>query len=138
MTRETVLEDLIAEQGALDAVLAPLDPSAWELPTPSPGWTISQQVAHLSYFDRAAAKAITDPAGFAEERDAMIGAAMADPDALDALTLGEYQGMEPAELLALWREADANSAKQRRRSKTDSASNGTARTCRGGRSSPPG
>lgn len=103
----TVLDDLSAEQQALDAVLTGLAPRSWELPTPSAGWTVAHQVAHLTFFDRAAARAITDPGGFAAERDAFIGEALADPDAVDRLTLSGYLELSPPELLSVWREARA-------------------------------
>jgi uncharacterized protein (TIGR03084 family) len=105
MAIQAVLEDLEAEQEALDAVVAPLDPTAWGLATPSPGWSIAHQIAHLTYFDRAAAEAMTDPEAFAAARDALIEAAMADPDAIDDLSLAEYMDLEPAELLSTWRDA---------------------------------
>lgn len=105
MAIEAVLEDLTAEQDALDVVVAPLDPTAWELATPSPGWNVAHQIAHLTYFDRAAAEAITDPEAFAATRDALIEAAMADPDAIDDLTLAEYIDLEPPGLLTAWRSA---------------------------------
>lgn len=57
----TVAADLRAEQNSLDALVAPLTEEQWRLPTPSPGWTITDQIAHLAYFDRAAAIAISTP-----------------------------------------------------------------------------
>jgi len=56
--------DLAAEHAAVDAMLAGLGDDGWRTPTPAPGWTISDQIGHLAYFDGAAALAITDPAGF--------------------------------------------------------------------------
>lgn len=105
MAIQAVLEDLEAEQEALDAVVAAIDPSAWDLATPSPGWSIAHQIAHLTYFDRAAAQAMTDPEAFAAARDALIEAAMADPDVIDDLSLAEYLDLEPTRLLATWRDA---------------------------------
>lgn len=100
-----VLEDLAAEQEALDAVVAPLDPAAWGLPTPSPGWSIAHQIAHLTYFDHAAAQAMTDPDAFAASRAALIETVMADPDSMDDITLSAYLDLDPSGLLAAWREA---------------------------------
>jgi len=56
-----VAADLVAEQQALDDVVSALDEDSWALGTPSPGWTVADQVAHLTYFDEAAATAIVDP-----------------------------------------------------------------------------
>ena len=66
-TAASVRADLIAEQDALDAVVAPLDDDLWALPTPSPRWTIADQIGHLTYFDWTAALAITDEDGRAKE-----------------------------------------------------------------------
>ncbi|MGM1061190.1 TIGR03084 family metal-binding protein [Saccharothrix sp. Mg75] len=71
---EHVLDDLRAESGVLDDLVADAD---WSLPTPAAGWTIAHQVAHLSWTDRIAALAARDPAAFA-------GAlATATPDMVD-------------------------------------------------------
>ncbi len=64
LTVADVATDLVAEQQALDAVVAELDDRAWDVPTPAPGWTVGDQVAHLTYFDGTATRAITDPDGF--------------------------------------------------------------------------
>ena len=53
-----VAADLVAEQQALDEVVADLDIEVWRRATPSPRWTVADQVAHLTYFDEAAATAI--------------------------------------------------------------------------------
>ena len=52
--------DLVAEQQDLDDVVSGLDGVGWMSATPSPRWTVADQVAHLTYFDEAAATAITD------------------------------------------------------------------------------
>ncbi|MEE3102888.1 MAG: maleylpyruvate isomerase N-terminal domain-containing protein, partial [Actinomycetota bacterium] len=64
MDVQDVAADLVAEQQALDEVVAGLDAADWAAPTPSAGWAVSDQVAHLTYFDRAAATAITEPEAF--------------------------------------------------------------------------
>ena len=70
--------DLDAEQQVLDDIVAVLDDAGWALPTPSPGWTVADQIGHLTYFDRAAATAITDPPAFAASGQALYAAAL-DP-----------------------------------------------------------
>ena len=59
-----VVRDLADEHEALDAVLAELSPERWHTDTPSPGWTVADQVGHLAYFDDTARVAITEQ-GFA-------------------------------------------------------------------------
>jgi len=97
-----VLDDLVAEQQALDDVVASLTPEKWQLATPSPGWTIADQIGHLTYFDGTAALAITDPAGFAEEMNRLLGAGTTGESA-DDITLAPYRAMAADELLAAWR-----------------------------------
>jgi uncharacterized protein (TIGR03084 family) len=94
-----VLADLLAEQQALDDIVADLDPARWQLATPSPGWSIADQIGHLTYFDRNAALAVTDPDGFQVAMHALLGAGTAGDD----MTLGPYRAMTSTELLAAWR-----------------------------------
>jgi len=62
-----VLADLTAEYDELDAVVATLAESEWARATPSAGWTIAHQIAHLAWTDDVAALAVTDPAEFQRE-----------------------------------------------------------------------
>ena len=101
-----MLSDLAAEQDALDAVVADLPAGAWTLPTPSPGWTVADQVGHLTYFDNAARTAVVDPDGFAVMRDELM-ATFGEEVSADDLTLAPYRAMAPGELLAAWREGRA-------------------------------
>lgn len=103
MDVQQLVTDLAAEHAALDAIMEVLDPAQWSLPTPSPGWTVADQIGHLAYFDRTAVVAIDDPDRFGELRDALFTAALADPGAADELTLAEARSMEPGDLLSHWR-----------------------------------
>jgi uncharacterized protein (TIGR03084 family) len=96
-----VLADLLAEQRALDDIVASLSPEQWQLPTPSPGWSVADQIGHLTYFDRNAALAVTDPAAFQDAMHALLGSG--DGGSTDDPTLGPYRAMTPGELLAAWR-----------------------------------
>lgn len=91
-----VATDLRAEQEALDAIVAGLTDAQWGLATPSPGWSVADQIGHLTYFDGAAATAIADPAAFTASVEQLIAA-----DDRDALTL--HRHLSPPELLAAWR-----------------------------------
>ncbi|HSM65769.1 MAG TPA: TIGR03084 family metal-binding protein [Ilumatobacteraceae bacterium] len=97
-----VLDDLVAEQQALDDVVSSLTPEQWQLSTPSPGWTIADQIGHLAYFDGTAALAITDPTRFSEEMNRLLGAGTTGGSA-DDITLAPYRAMSPHELLEAWR-----------------------------------
>ncbi|MEZ5381323.1 MAG: TIGR03084 family metal-binding protein [Microthrixaceae bacterium] len=105
MDLETLNSDLTAEQEALDAVCDALDDDSWALPTPSPGWTVADQIAHLTYFDRAAVMAIRDPEGFRDHLGEVVAALEDGPAAFEALTLGSLRELPPPTLLASWRDA---------------------------------
>ncbi|MGW6744183.1 TIGR03084 family metal-binding protein [Streptomyces sp. NPDC055025] len=98
-----LLGDLRAESEELDALVAPLGPGDWSLATPSPGWSIAHQIAHLSWTDRAALLAVTDPAAFAEESEK----ALAAPDSFVDEGTAAGASLPPAALLARWREGRA-------------------------------
>ncbi len=110
MDTAEVLRDLVEEQDALDEVVGALQDAQWSLSTPSPGWSVAHQVAHLTYFDRTAALAISDPPAFMTSRDELITKGFENPDSVDDLTLGAYLAMSPAELLAEWRAGRAELA----------------------------
>ncbi len=63
--------DLRAEADDLRALLEPLPEQDWMRPTPAPGWTIHDQVAHLAHFDGVTRLALAEPEGFLAERDAV-------------------------------------------------------------------
>src|SRR3989304_4797592 len=67
MPLDEMRQDLEAEQAALDALVAGLTAAQWAAPTPSEGWAVRDQIAHLAHFDDVAALAITAPEGFAPE-----------------------------------------------------------------------
>jgi uncharacterized protein (TIGR03084 family) len=104
MNVQEILTDLQAEQTALDDVMVTLTDEQWAEPTPSPGWTVADQIGHLTYFDGTAALAIEDPDGFVRARDALFAAASSgDGAATEDLTLGEFRAMTAGRLLAAWR-----------------------------------
>ena len=53
-----LIADLVAEQQALDDVMAPLGDHDWATATASPGWSVGDQIAHHTHFDRTAAQAL--------------------------------------------------------------------------------
>jgi uncharacterized protein (TIGR03084 family) len=99
---DDIAADLVAEQHALDAVVSPLDDAGWATPTPSPGWSVFDQIAHLTYFDTTAALSLRDPEGFVAHRNELV-AKFADPAAVEFETLGRFRSLSPTELLAEWR-----------------------------------
>ena len=98
-----VLADLLAEQQTLDDIVADLDAEQWRQPTPSPGWTIADQIGHLTYFDGTAALAIDDPPAFQDAMTSLLSSGGAGAESADDIVLGPYRAMSPEELLAAWR-----------------------------------
>ncbi len=98
-----VLADLVAEQQTLDDIVAGLDATQWQLPTPSPGWTVADQIGHLTYFDGTAAMAITDPSAFQDAMNSLLSSGGAGAESADDIVLGRYRAMSSDELLEAWR-----------------------------------
>jgi uncharacterized protein (TIGR03084 family) len=96
-----VLADLTAEQDALDALVDTLADADLMQPTASAGWSVADQIAHLAYFDRAAAIAIEDPTAFPALAVELLDAAGSDD--VDDLTLGPYRTLPRTELIETWR-----------------------------------
>jgi uncharacterized protein (TIGR03084 family) len=98
---DDLLQDLAAESGVLDALVAPLEPAAWRTETPAPGWTIAHQIAHLAWTDRVAALAARDP----EEFNAMLTRALQEAGGAGFVDQEAERGAQvaPGELLATWR-----------------------------------
>jgi uncharacterized protein (TIGR03084 family) len=96
-----VLDDLVAEQQALDDVVAGLSSEAWAAPTPAPGWAVRDQIAHLTYFDGTARLAIVDPDAFKESVTQLFAAGVD----YEGQTL--FRDLSVAELLSTWRSGRA-------------------------------
>ena len=110
MSAADIRADLIAEQEALDAVVARLTDEQWGEPTPSPGWTVRDQIAHLTYFDGTAALAIRDPEAFQASLAELVPLLEQGADAMDEHTLGWARALAPAEVLERWRAGRADLA----------------------------
>jgi uncharacterized protein (TIGR03084 family) len=95
--------DLIDEQEALDAAVAALPDQRWDDPTPSAGWTVRDQIAHLTYFDGTASLAIRDPGAFRASLATLAPLLERGGGAMDDATLGRARSLAPAEVLDRWR-----------------------------------
>ncbi len=91
---DSVIDDLAAEQAALESVLVRMPPAAWELPTHAPGWSAPDQVAHLAQFDAMATLAIRDPEHFRDH--------LRQADNSEQAYLERARKLTAAELLARW------------------------------------
>lgn len=103
MTVAEIAADLRVEQEDLDAVVATLSDEQWAMPTPSPGWTVADQIAHLTFFDRTATTAVLEPERFAAETAELLETLAGDGADMDEATLAWSRDLAPAELLDRWR-----------------------------------
>jgi uncharacterized protein (TIGR03084 family) len=94
-----VLPDLTAECAELDALVADLPDADWARETPSPGWSVAHQIAHLAWTDDVATLAATDPDAFA----AQLEAALAEFETYVDRAAAERATQPPQQLLASWR-----------------------------------
>ncbi len=94
-----LVNDLIAEQQVLDAIVSGLSAERWQTPSPAEGWLLRDCVAHLAEFDESAARVI-------ETREFAVRGGAGRNDALSA-GQAEMRGWSTARLLASWREARA-------------------------------
>lgn len=108
MTTETrdarltaVLADLTEEGDALDALMSGLDEQGWRTPTPSEGWDIAHQIAHLAWTDEVAVKAATDKSAW----DEVVLRALDDPEGFVDAEAARGAEADGGALLARWRVA---------------------------------
>ncbi|WP_103502623.1 MULTISPECIES: TIGR03084 family metal-binding protein [unclassified Streptomyces] len=94
-----ILEDLATDIEETAELVAGLDEDAWLTPTPAPGWTVTDQIAHLTFIFHLAGTAGSDPAGFAS---LVEGASEDFEGAVRAALLG-FRDFPPAELLGRYR-----------------------------------
>lgn len=97
---DTVLDDLAAESLQLDGWVAGLTPDQWGTVTTPEGWTVAHQVAHLHWTDVTSTYAINDKAAF----DALIVAALEDPEGYIDQATDELAQEPPESLLPAWRQ----------------------------------
>ncbi len=66
----------------------------WTYGTPSPRWTIADQIGHLTYFDWTAALAITDPDQFTSLTAELMGAMTSENEDMFPVTYNPYRYTE--------------------------------------------
>ena len=103
MELSDLLQDLLEEQQSLDEIVASLNDRDWDLPTPSPRWSVIDQIGHLCYFDGAAMLAIRDPDAFSVQARRLMEASLVSETSGDDFTLGDFRALSPSGRLDRWR-----------------------------------
>ncbi|XAZ30103.1 TIGR03084 family metal-binding protein [Paenarthrobacter ureafaciens] len=94
-----LIEDLRAEALTLISLLEPLPLLSWSVDTPSPGWTVRDQVAHLAHFDYVTRLSVGEQQSFTALRDGVADLQMY-VDSIGAANAHRTG----SEILAWWRE----------------------------------
>ncbi|MEO3854904.1 TIGR03084 family metal-binding protein [Acrocarpospora sp. B8E8] len=94
-----VIAALTADGDDVDRMVADLPAAKWALETPSPGWTIAHQIAHLSATFRMAGLAASNAEAFA----ALASKLSPDFDANVRHAMAGYLAEPPDVLLTRWR-----------------------------------
>ncbi|MBF4161134.1 TIGR03084 family metal-binding protein [Nocardioides acrostichi] len=100
---DSLLDDLAAEGDVLWTLVADLDDAGWATPTPAAGWTVADQVAHLTWTDEQAvlAACASTPEG-KRAWDAVVVRALEDPHGFVDTAAHELAELAPAALLIRW------------------------------------
>ncbi|MGW0392224.1 TIGR03084 family metal-binding protein [Streptomyces sp. NPDC003042] len=94
-----VLKDLSADIDEVAALVGGLDEAAWRTPTPAPGWSVADQIAHLTFIFTLAKTAAADPETF----KAVAASAAGDFNGAVNAALAQFNSLPPAQLLARFR-----------------------------------
>lgn len=98
-TLNDVLKDLATDIEETARLVEGLDDSGWQTPTPAPGWTVADQIAHLTFIFHLAGTAASDPGAFAR----IAAGAAHDFDGSVNAALRQFNAFPPAELLGRFR-----------------------------------
>jgi uncharacterized protein (TIGR03084 family) len=100
---DLIRSDLADEHADLDAIVAPLEESSWDVPTPAEPWSVRDQISHLAFFDELATAASTR----ADDFLAGMATAAQDVDGFMNAPLEKGRAMPAPEVLGWWRGARA-------------------------------
>jgi uncharacterized protein (TIGR03084 family) len=92
---DSLVGDLTAESATLRQVLGGLPAADWARPTPAAGWTITDQVTHLAYFDDVTRLSVVDPERFTSE----AGQLAAEGDDFPDRVAARFHATAPADAL---------------------------------------
>lgn len=98
-----ILADLVAEQQALDQSLQRAPDRDWKKETRTSRWSVQDQIAHLAWSERFAARVLLGDAAAVDEMDAFD-----DVDAFRAAGVDHWRNRRPQEVIESWRFARAD------------------------------
>jgi uncharacterized protein (TIGR03084 family) len=100
---DPICNDLQAETDDLVSILAGLTDDQWDLATPADGWSIRDQISHLTFFDHTGTLAATDADAFAASAKALMSSGVGG----DA-GVAEGRAITPAQVLDSFTTARSN------------------------------
>ncbi|MCX4970614.1 TIGR03084 family metal-binding protein [Streptomyces sp. NBC_00654] len=98
-TLNDVLKHLAADIDEIAGIVENLDDEAWQTPTPAAGWTVADQIAHLTFVFNLARTAAAEPQAF----QAITAAAAGNFDGAVNAALAQFKAFPPRELVARFR-----------------------------------
>lgn len=98
-TLNDVLKHLTADIDEVARLVENIDDEAWHTPTPAPGWSVADQIAHLTFIFTLARTAASD----AEAFKAITASAAGNFNGAVNAALKQFNGFPPKELLARFR-----------------------------------
>ncbi|MCY0937379.1 TIGR03084 family metal-binding protein [Streptomyces sp. H34-S4] len=99
MSLNDVLKVLSADIDEVANLVRDINEADWAKPTPAPGWSVADQVAHLTFIFRLAKTAAADPDTF----KGIAAKASQNFDGAVNAALQQFNGFPPKELLARFR-----------------------------------
>ncbi|MFI5621334.1 TIGR03084 family metal-binding protein [Streptomyces sp. NPDC051567] len=94
-----VVKDLAIEIEETARLVEGLDEAGWATPTPAPGWSVADQIAHLTFIFHLAGTAASDADAFAK----IAAGAAHDFDGSVNAALQQFNQFPPAQLLGRFR-----------------------------------
>jgi uncharacterized protein (TIGR03084 family) len=101
---QEIIRDLREEGDVLYELLATLEESDWERPTPFKSWTVRDVVEHLHFSDRLAVASLKSDEEFSKMAEVMGGAITQEGLDLKDCARREIGHLEPGALLQQWRD----------------------------------
>lgn len=100
---EAICQDLAQECQELDDLVSDLDEKTWNTVTPFFGWTIKDEIGHLTYFESTGYLATQDREAFKKDFEELL-TSMPPGESMHDVINQKYRSKTGEEVLKLWRE----------------------------------